>query len=312
MFSRISSRFSNSLCGGRPVPGSFIRSRVLTAAAAVLLAGAAIPQGRAQSQLANPADAQLTNPANTTAADAFPDNNATSAKPAKPHSLDRTGEINLIRGLSSEVAVAKIPLPRGKHGIYLDSQGKIDQAKARDEVKTYGVAVNPGTPIEISKIVFHENRLMFVINGGGKSGTHWYQHIEVGMGTQTAPIAPVDPNQSLAYGSYITLRFPGRVPELTVDQAKLLLANVLDFHRHSPTVLYSPAVPPQFKEAIKNHKVLIGMDHDAVLSAKGPPDRKVREDAPNGSEKEDWIYGLPPHVLFVTFDGDNVVSVHQY
>ena len=86
---------------------------------------------------------------------------------------------------------------------------------------------------------------------------------------------------------------------------------MLDFSRHSPTVLYSPEVPPQFKEAIKNHQVIVGMDRDAVLSSKGPPDRKVRE-VRKGVEQEDWIYGLPPHVLFVTFDGDTVINVHQY
>jgi len=89
-----------------------------------------------------------------------------------------------------------------------------------------------------------------------------------------------------------------------------MLASVLDFDRHSPTVLYSPAVPPQFKEAIKRHEVLVGMNRDTVLSAKGPPDRKIRE-VREGSEQEDWLYGLPPHVLFVTFDGDTVVKVHQ-
>ena len=64
-------------------------------------------------------------------------------------------------------------------------------------------------------------------------------------------------------------------------------------------------------EAIKKHEVLVGMDRDAVLSAKGPPDRKVRE-VREGAEQEDWIYGLPPHSLFVTFDGDTVTAVHQY
>jgi hypothetical protein len=53
------------------------------------------------------------------------------------------------------------------------------------------------------------------------------------------------------------------------------------------------------------------MDRDAVLSAKGPPDRKVRETR-DGVEQEDWIYGLPPNVLFVTFDGDKVVRVKQF
>ena len=85
----------------------------------------------------------------------------------------------------------------------------------------------------------------------------------------------------------------------------------MDFERHSPTVLYSPSVPPEIKEAIRQHKVIVGMDRDAVLSAKGPPDRKVRE-VRDGVQQEDWIYGLPPRVLFVTFDGDTVVTVRQY
>jgi hypothetical protein len=235
----------------------------------------------------------------------------TGAK-GKPAPLDKAGQEALIRGLSSEVAVAKLALPRGKHGIYLDSSGKLDQAKAQQELRENGPAVNPGTPIEISKVDFKSNQLTFEINGGGKNGKHWFQHIEVGMGTTTQPIAPQDPNHAMVYGSYVTLKFPGRVPELTVAETKQLLAPVLDFERHSPTVLYSPSTPPKFKEAIKSHAVLVGMDHDAVLSAKGPPDRKVREDQPDGSEKEDWIYGLPPHVLYVTFDGDAVVRVKQY
>jgi hypothetical protein len=236
----------------------------------------------------------------------------TAGAKAKPVPLDRNGQIALIRGLSSEVAVAKLTLPRGKHGILLDSRGKLDQAKAQQEIKENGPAVKPGTPIEITKIDFKPDRLTFEINGGGKNGRHWYQHIEIGMGNTTQPIAPQDPNQAMVYGAYITLKFPGRVPQLTVAETKQLLAPVLDFERHSPTVLYSPSVPPKFKEAIKSHQVLVGMDHDAVLSAKGPPDRKVREDQPDGSEKEDWIYGLPPHVLYVTFDGDTVVRVKQY
>ena len=40
-------------------------------------------------------------------------------------------------------------------------------------------------------------------------------------------------------------------------------------------------------------------------------DRKVRETR-EASEQEDWIYGLPPHVLFVSFDGDTVAKVQQY
>lgn len=224
--------------------------------------------------------------------------------------LNTQGQIELIRGLSSEIAVAKVALPRGKHGIYLDSSGRVDETKARQEMKQNGAAITPGTPVNITKLAFKSDALVFEINGGGKRSRKWYQRIEIGMGNSTAPIGAQPP--VLAYGSWITLKFPGKVPSLTVQKTKQLLAAVLDFERHAPTVLYSPSIPAKFKEAIKKHQVVTGMDTDAVLSAKGPPDRKVRTDQPDGSEKEDWIYGTPPHVLFVTFDGDTVVNVHQY
>lgn len=237
-----------------------------------------------------------------------------NADQSKQTSLNKQGQIDLIRGLSSEIAVAKVPLPRGKHGIYLNDKGQIDQPKAREELRLNGPAVNSGTPVKITKIDFKGDSLTFEINDGGKSGRHWYQHIEIGMGDDAmmTPIAPAQNNQSLSYGSYVTVKFPGRVPNVSAVQAKQLLSAALDFERHSPTVLYSQAVPVKFKEAIKNHQVVNGMNRDAVLSAKGPPDRKVREQQPDGSEKEDWIYGLPPHVLFVTFDGETVVNVRQY
>jgi hypothetical protein len=221
----------------------------------------------------------------------------------------REWHIDLIRGLLKEIGVAKIPLPRGKKGIRVDSQGKVDHSKAQSELRTNGIAIKPGMPVEITKLAFKSNEIVLELNGGGKTGKKWYQRIEVGMGTSTAPIAPQTP--VMAYGSSITLALPAKDPKVTVPQVKQSLSNVLDFSRHSPTVLYSPTVPPQFKEAIKNHQVVVGMDRDAVLSSKGPPDRRVRE-VRDGAEQEDWIYGLPPHVLFVTFDGETVTAVHQY
>ncbi|MGB7592537.1 MAG: hypothetical protein WCD04_16695 [Terriglobia bacterium] len=217
--------------------------------------------------------------------------------------------IQVIRGLLREVGVSKVPLPRGKKGVRVDPQGKLDKADADSQLSANGMAIKAGMPVEISKITFKPKEIVFEINGGGKKSSKWYQHIEIGMGGATTPIAQQPP--VLAYGSWVTLVFPGKVPQLSADQVKQALGNVLDFSRHSPTVLYSPEVPPQFKEAIKNHQVIVGMNRDAVLSSKGPPDRRVRE-VREGVEQEDWIYGLPPHVLFVTFDGDSVINVHQY
>ncbi len=227
----------------------------------------------------------------------------------KEESINRDARIDLIRALSSEIVVAKVEFPRGRKGLFVNSKGEVNQKVAEEELKVNGVAIRAGMPVEITKITFKSDRIVFEINRGGKHGRKWYQHIEVGMGNVLTPIAP-DDTPVLAYGSWISVTFPGKVPELTVAQAKQMLATVLDFERHSPTVLYSPSVPPEVKAAIKNHEVLVGMSRDAVLSSKGPPDRKVRE-MRDSSEQEDWLYGLPPHVLFVTFDGDTVVKVHQ-
>jgi hypothetical protein len=221
----------------------------------------------------------------------------------------RDTHIQLIRGLLREIAVSKVALPRGKKGVRVDAQGKLDQADAESELKANGMAIKSGMPVEITKITFKSNDIVFELNGGGKKNSKWYQHIEIGMGPATGPITQQPP--VLTYGSWVTLRFPGKVPELSVDQVKQALSGVLDFSRHSPTALYAPEVPPKFKDAIKKHEVVAGMDRDAVISSKGPPDRRVREER-EGVEQEDWIYGSPPHVLFVTFDGDIVASVRQY
>lgn len=226
------------------------------------------------------------------------------------HGLSRDARIALIRGLSSEIVVTKITLPRGKHGVIVDAKGNLDKEQAQKELRENGPAILPGMPVVISKLKFKSNRIVFVINGGGKHRKKWYQHIEIGVGRQTMPIAQQPP--VLTYGSWISLKLPEQKDDFSVAEAKKLLASTLDFSRHSPTVLYSPTIPPKFKEAIKNHKVLAGMDRDAVLSSKGPPDRKVREDHPDGTFEEDWIYGLPPHVLYVIFENDVVTRVKQY
>jgi hypothetical protein len=63
------------------------------------------------------------------------------------------------------------------------------------------------------------------------------------------------------------------------------------------------------KEAIKNHHVLVGMNREMVMYAKGRPPKKVREHEED-VEFEEWIYGEPPQdVEFVRFVGDEVVKL---
>ena len=101
--------------------------------------------------------------------------------------MDRNARIEIIRGLLREVGVTKVPLPRGKRGVRVDAQGKLDQADAQKEMHINGMAMQAGVPAEITKIEFKSNQIIFEVNGGGKSGKKWYQHIEIGMGTATSP-----------------------------------------------------------------------------------------------------------------------------
>jgi hypothetical protein len=220
--------------------------------------------------------------------------------------------VALIRGLDREIAVAKVPLPAGKRGVVISQEGELEQGRAAEQLRSNGISVRPGMPVEITKIDFHDDKIVFEINGGGKSGKKWYQHIEIGMGPVMQPLVPEQPKQARTLGSYVTVKLPEKGTIPSTEQAKKLLSSVLDFHRQSPTLLYSPDVPPKFKKAIQRHEVIPGMDRDAVLSAKGPPGRKVRDTKQDGTEEVDWIYGLPPHVLYVVFNGDSVARVTQY
>ena len=62
---------------------------------------------------------------------------------AKKADAARDARLALIRGLAHEIVVAKVALPRGKKGIFLDDQGQLDQTKAEAELRTNGQAVRP-------------------------------------------------------------------------------------------------------------------------------------------------------------------------
>ncbi len=223
--------------------------------------------------------------------------------------LTSASRIALIRGFVSEIAVVKIALPRSKHGVVLSPAG-IDQEKVEADLRTDGMAIKPGLPAQITRIKFNSDEIVFELNGGPHSDKKWYQRIEISGGISARRIDPT--NKVVTYGAAIHLRFgKKKVPNVSVDEVKQRLSPILDFERRAPTVLYSPTLPPKYKEAIRNHEILVGMDRDAVLSSRGQPDRKVRETR-DGVEYEDWIYGLPPHVLMVTFEGDTVASIKQY
>ncbi len=94
--------------------------------------------------------------------------------------------------------------------------------------------------------------------------------------SEEARLRPRDSSAN-ARGSFVDLYFDKYVPEITGPELKDLLHPVFDFDSKSGLDAFLETVPPQVKEAIKNHHVLVGMNHDMVIYAKGRPPRKVRE-----------------------------------
>ncbi len=228
----------------------------------------------------------------------------------KPKAIREESKIWILRGLSAEYATLRVTLPKGDKGLSLRSDGKIDENELKQRLTDKGMAARKGEVVQITAVDFGKDKIVFAINGGGKQKRNWLSGVQVGMGTSTRPVT--NQNTEAPKGSYIELVFDGRVPDITVDDVKQMLAPALDFTRRSPAVIYTETLPKEVQEAIKDHKVTVGMDRDMVLASVGKPGNKIRE-TKRGVEQEDWIYGIPPaKVTIVTFEGDKVVKVNDY
>jgi hypothetical protein len=216
--------------------------------------------------------------------------------------------MDLIGAFNAELVYIRSPFPMGKKGLTL-KDGVISPGgdELRQMIAMWGPSVKPGDQARISEIEIRGNRIHFEINGGPVKKLKWYQHITVGTGTTDVPIAGSP--QDNPRGSYVDLVFDRYIPDLNPRQLKTLLAPVFDFDSKSALQAYLETVPPDVKEAIQAHRVLVGMDREMVIYSKGRAAQKVRE-KDGETEYEEWIYGQPPQdVDFVRLVGDEVVRV---
>ena len=218
--------------------------------------------------------------------------------------------VELLRGLNSEYATVRAPLPRSKKPLEFNSDGTWDKDQWLAVGKQMGPAARIGDLVQVTHITIEKEAILFEINNGMKhTGGSWKDHVQVGIGGGMAPISRSDANAP--GGTSIVLKFPEAIGEITSADVKKILAPVLDFEKHSATENYADTLPPEVKQAIAEKKPIEGMDRDQVLLALGRPLRKSRE-SKDGVDYEDWIYGQPPgRVTFVTFSGPKVVKIKE-
>lgn len=223
--------------------------------------------------------------------------------------MTKETRMQIVRAFNAELVYIRTNFPMGKDGIKLRN-GEItpDREKMQQLMALWGPAAKPGDLARISNIVIKDNFIHFEINGGPIKKQKWYQRIQIQGSGGATPIAPSDANAN-ASGSFVDLYFEKYVPEITGPELKQMLRPVFDFDSKSPVEAYLESVSPKVKDAIKNHRVLVGMNHEMVTFSKGRAPKKVRE-RDGDMEYEEWIYGEPPaDVDFIRFVSDEVVQV---
>src|SRR5207249_3144203 len=92
--------------------------------------------------------------------------------------------VELIRGLMAEYATVKQFLPRSKKPLSFESAGTYDKKRWEEIGKEMGPAARAGDLAQITKVTLDDDKILLEINGGLRSGKHWYDRVEIGMGNR--------------------------------------------------------------------------------------------------------------------------------
>jgi hypothetical protein len=226
--------------------------------------------------------------------------------------LSQDQHVELIRGLSSEYATAKIMLPRSRKALPFEENGTWDKKKWEEALQKDGPAARAGDMMQVTKVDVDDDAITLQLNDGLKKKGSWRDKVQISVGgaTTTGPDQSHTSNQP-SKGTAIVLKFKDTIGDVTSAQVKKMLAPVLDFEKHSASENYTDTLPPETQQAIKEKKAIEGMDQEAVILALGRPLRKTRE-TKDDVEQETWQFGEPPgRVIFVTFAGSKVVHVRD-
>jgi hypothetical protein len=223
--------------------------------------------------------------------------------------MDTKTRLDLLRLLEAEQGFAMRPFPRGHKGLTLVANGKLEPAgdDYLNMAINSGISAKPGERVVITDIKVDHGKIIFQLNGGPDAKHRFLRHIEIGSNPNYTN--PVVQDAKDPEGARLTLDFGHQVPALTGRQVKDLLAPLISFDVKTPVQAYTDTLPAALKQAILEHRVMVGMSTDMVMFAKGAPRSKSRE-MEGQMPFEEWIYGTPPEeVNFVRINGNRVIRL---
>ncbi len=218
--------------------------------------------------------------------------------------------LELVRAVSAEFAFTRKQLPLGEKVITIKPDGKLATSDAElfHMAAQRGQVARAGDRIQITALEFKDKAIIFEINGGPKKKKPWYKRIEFGANGRMTPVdSRPDPD---ARGLSIVVEYERYIPEMTAAELRERLSPIFDFTVKSAAQAYADTLPKNVQDAIKDHRVLVGMTKEMVTYAKGRPPKRLREKDENQNDYEEWIFGEPPQdVEFVRFVGDEVIQL---
>ena len=182
--------------------------------------------------------------------------------------LQPQSHLEIIRYVSGEFAKVVSPIPGGRKGFRIPVGQKLNEAELRSALRHEGTVASKGDTVQVTGVEFRAKEIVVEVNGGGKKHFNLREHIQVGIGGSQPPAMGAGPQERP--GGTLILDYGRPVPDLSADDVMTALQMFLSFSKEqSAAVNWVDTLPPQFKDAIRDQKAVVGMDHEMVLAALG-------------------------------------------
>ena len=97
--------------------------------------------------------------------------------------------MELVRGLSSEYATAKIILPNSRKALTFEENGTWDRKKWEDAVRKDGPAARPGDMVKVTKVDVDDDAITLQLNDGLQKKGSWRDKVQISLGGATPDAA---------------------------------------------------------------------------------------------------------------------------